>query len=533
MKANYLLLLKDLWLIICIAGNVYQVTQISELYFNYDVVTIVKIDFPRTFRLPSFTICLYTTDIVKWSEAMKIRPRLMEQFAADNISFNEIETVAKNWDHDTKVKYESILIDGWSTGDVFKITLNKEDLFYNCSYLSNETYLSDINPNCSLVFNIRPFFKECYKCFTFHSVNNTVYNYLTAVKAIGKNGFVSSIKIKDEIIMGRSEVAPVYYSGPETLPRSASSVIITPLNQTIQFTVDSYESTMLPAPYISNCFDYSSLGLEGDDHCYECCARNESVKIFNGSLFPGPCITKSSWSLPHNLMSIDSIIQEGNTSLTSKSQLILEIMERCKKDCSAQSCRTKIVIPWIMNTNDAEDNVFVNYVQQTPDILTTYIPTLDIIEYLTQISSTFGVWTGLSFFSLYELFLFLLRKTGCQRKKALTQAEKSTGSKTKLPATKSLGIEVVPDDGSNVPGYVNGNVESLIYPRMGNDWIPAEKYVYEIGTRGASFPCVECTIRELLKNNQEISTRNGMARSRMTRTRKLYPRGQFNQYTLK
>ena len=108
---------------------------------------------------------------------------------------------------------------------------------------------------------LRPFFKESFKCFTFHSINRTQYDYLTTTRVIGRNGFVNSIKIRDEIVTNRSKNSLVFYSVPGTLPRSSPSVSVTPLDQTIQLTVDYYKSDLLPAPYESNCYDYTTLGM--------------------------------------------------------------------------------------------------------------------------------------------------------------------------------------------------------------------------------------------------------------------------------
>lgn len=509
MKASsYLLLLKDLWLLICILGNAYQVIQISDLYFRYDVVTIVNIDFPKKMQSPAFTVCLYTVDIIKWPEAVKLRPQLITQLEADKVNLSSIETSVKVWGHDQKVRYDSLLVNGRNTKEVFSITLSHDDLFFNCTYLSNETYLINTFPNCSDVFKISPFFKECFKCFTFDSLNRSVYEYLPAMKAIGKNGFLNSVKIRDEVVQDRCENSPVYFSEAGTLPRSSSSIFITPLNQTVLLTVDSYESFMLPAPYVSRCINYDLQGMTGDDHCYECCARNESVKVFNGSLFPGPCISER---CEDDMISIDEIIKSGNTS-NNKNQMMLEIQKRCQKVCAASDCKKRIVIPSILSTSDADDNIFISYVQQTPDIVTQFIPTLDIIEFLTQVSSTFGVWAGLSFFSLYDLFNFMRGKMkfGKRSEPEISQRGRRTTVKSdvssrrppfkrhfRYPAQRSFEIE---------------STKRNIFDDR--NWMHAEKSVLDIGPRNTTkptAPCVERTIGELLKlrNNSHVSTRSG------------------------
>lgn len=528
MKVNYLLLLKDAWLVICILGNVYQVIQISELFFRYDAVTIVNIDFPVHFKSSAFTICLYTIDIIRWPEVLEQRPELKRQLAADNVSLENIESTVKTWSHDLKVIYDSLLVNEQNATDIFKLTLDENDIFFNCTYLSNETYLIEVNPNCSEVFNIRPFFKECFKCFTFNNINDTTYKYSTTMKAIGKNGFVSSIKIRDEIIETRSENAPVFFSVSKTIPRSSSSVFITPLYQTVQLTIDAYESVMLPAPYISKCIDYNLQGLTGDDHCYECCARNDSVKVFNGSLFPGPCLTLR---CKDNMMSIYSIIKDGNSSENNKNQLMLDIQKRCQTVCRFPHCNKKIVIPSIMSTNVAEDNIFITYVQQTPDILTTFIPTLDVIEYLTQVSSTFGVWAGLSFFSFYDLFIFVKSKTQKDRPE-LGSDHQIRPTKTPIKSgIQQSNRKIISKNVSNLR-LIRGTGNGIINLKDDGDWIAAEKTLCELGTRKpacTSVHCIECSIRGLLKlrNNKMVSTRNGMSiGNRKVRTRRPNYRGQ-------
>ena len=195
-----------------------------------------------------------------------------------------------------------------------------------------------------------------------------------------------------------------------------------------------------------------------------------------------------------------------------------------------------------MSTNFADDNMFINNVAQTPDILAVFIPTLDIIEYLTQISSTFGVWTGLSFFSLCDLFVFLKGKMRCrkesvheavskeERKVDPVQIRRKASGRNALPRSSSLPQSSVLPRSCILPSGVlprssrQTRIENIpdtrfspIIPGLNNYiWYPAERTVFEIGSRRRrrrrlSVPSIESTIRGLLSlNSKDVRTRNGM-----------------------
>src|SRR5687768_1926898 len=52
----------------CLAGNMVQVFQISNNYFQYEMVSKFSIFFPEELtNFPSFTLCVNIIDIFKWN----------------------------------------------------------------------------------------------------------------------------------------------------------------------------------------------------------------------------------------------------------------------------------------------------------------------------------------------------------------------------------------------------------------------------------------------------------------------------------
>ena len=387
--------LKRIWAIACILGNVLQIIEVSNIFFSYSVVTVVDVDFPSKFRPPTISICFYTIDLVRWEMALTKLPKLKDTLLQNGKLADNITNFVKKLSHEQKLEKSSAFSEQMSAPDVFSLTLNKDDLFENCSLLNQTTYRT-VNKPCTQLFKIRPFIRECYKCFSFAIIGDPEYDYLSVMRVTGTNGFIFGIPLVTSVL-SRLNQGQVFYSDSGTLPRHGFScnIWVNPLSQVFQLTFDNYMNTLLPTPYETNCVDYPQRAedkFENKGHCYESCARNKSMGQFT-SLFPGPVIETFRTQKVRTIanMSLQDFI------------IVRKIEQECDLVCKADDCKQRITIPVLLNSDKNSFNLFTGFLQQTPDIETTYDPKMGLVEFLTQVASTFGFWTGLSLFGGFEL----------------------------------------------------------------------------------------------------------------------------------
>src|SRR5687768_9158323 len=78
--------IKNLWLSLCLIGNLWQAVQVCINYFSYDIVTTVSITFPSTFIAPAMTTCFYVVNMVVWHRAELRWPDIRDRMDMKNYS---------------------------------------------------------------------------------------------------------------------------------------------------------------------------------------------------------------------------------------------------------------------------------------------------------------------------------------------------------------------------------------------------------------------------------------------------------------
>ena len=81
--------IKVIWFLVCFAGNVYQVAQISENFFEYQIVTTINVNYPAMFLVPAISVCLFEIHVTNIEKLMELKPNLKEDLNISSLSKEE------------------------------------------------------------------------------------------------------------------------------------------------------------------------------------------------------------------------------------------------------------------------------------------------------------------------------------------------------------------------------------------------------------------------------------------------------------
>lgn len=123
---------KLIWFFICFVGNMYQIGQISNQFFRYEIVTTVNLNFPDIFTAPAISVCFYEIEIVNWDRMESIKPNIKEDLNISQLSENEINEMRKKMLTSAKRKFQGDLFSGMDIKTRSQVSSTHDELFSDC-----------------------------------------------------------------------------------------------------------------------------------------------------------------------------------------------------------------------------------------------------------------------------------------------------------------------------------------------------------------------------------------------------------------
>jgi len=158
------------------------------------------------------------------------------------------------------------------------------------------------------------------------------------------------------------------------------------------------EMNLLPPPFATRCRDYAGQGLNSQEDCLRECLLRKSLKT-NHSIPSGYPYTK--------VDDIKMSIPSGTDSLT----LDENFDHDCESQCNQIACRIVTYRTRKMGLIATAEKTTALAIQLPAESGTrvNYRPKMTLTEYGALLGSIFGVWLGLSFFSLLDVMIFIGR----------------------------------------------------------------------------------------------------------------------------
>lgn len=151
-----------------------------------------------------------------------------------------------------------------------------------------------------------------------------------------------------------------------------------------------YRHERLRSPYVTNCKNYTDEGLLSQSHCRDDCMRRNFMKSYGGVPF---------WVLVEDGQFGDHDLLQREISTTEKRdkliKLYYEVDQVCDKRCAQPDCVSEEFVPHVKKIDDSDEQVAVSVCDPIiPDIVTQYVPAVQLVEFITNILSACAFWTG-------------------------------------------------------------------------------------------------------------------------------------------
>lgn len=339
---------------------------------------------------------------MKWEELFTKYPHFREAMKYEDMSINDIEATYREYSQAEKLTKLSGIMSTLTSNQIMTLTESISEYVFR-TILMNQTKLEmDTVTDYRLLWRPKEYLRECFRCSSFdNNVGNGLYNYHDIFLDGKSNGFAYELSF-NETLLNRTNCVLIMLHEQWHYPRSGQTkgIPIRDLSKLFTIKYIIYVSHLLPSPYSTNCIDYTGKMLDGTGHCYEQCARNESLKAFD-KLFPGPVINEKD---NYSLLSLSNQTRETY-------EKIERIKSACSMVCNMKNCTDYVITPYLDTMTDFSRMIFDVCFPNQPNIVTEYSPYLSLANFIVSMLSTIGFWIGISLFDVQQLITGLIVKS--------------------------------------------------------------------------------------------------------------------------
>ena len=378
-------LLNVFFMILCSTGFLYQMTEISLEYFAFETTTRVTFQIDAHFNDPAIVFCTRYTDIIDRTHYRKYG------------IYNE-----------SRYNYTEILSDNsnLTISHIFQLTPDPSDAMISCYLRENDYGIQGYSRDqCYELFQVTKYQEGAFICYLFRTKNvDSKFNCDKAALAyINMNDmYIISLhpRFKQSNSVKLISFIPSRHSNPIlNLPgtsRRYYSFILRYGNDFsqsfkrnyFQISGDVYSITRLERPYDTNCMKNPE---KSDFACYRRC-NIAAFKTHN--LFPSNEFTIEPLPMKHM-----------NTKAVSNKTLLQDVKIKsniCQEKCKQKSCYDPYSVTSIsVSGNLRNDRVsIVSSCSNRPATIIQFVPKISFMEFILYISSSLGIWFGISIFSI-------------------------------------------------------------------------------------------------------------------------------------
>ena len=420
LKSNLLIII---WVVICVLGTCLQVYRICSEYFAYKISTRVELVVKDIMKVPTMSFCVEVTYLVKWkSMTHQERVSWLHFKNGTNITvYDAINETPQTLDkiHETLVKdsktYYTVLHNSMrmNISRYFEVTVDLKNIL-NDFWMYFEDPVHEGSKQDMLEINDRETFLEIWqtmngriKCLSMQRkeqfinvINNNVLGHprwpTNIYFQVFHHGMNNSQSIFSMIIMLTPGKKPLTKDIPQLIMSESARMKIS---------WQAFESILLPKPFKTQCLNYSTLGFLSRGDCFEKCMIKSMDKETNGTTLPlgvqvhdGEEIAKS--FLSYGQLNSPEIINNQNETWE---KLIERIKNTCEMRCQAKDCMsmTYNAISWEKMKRDKPAVGFT--IPFTPTISSSAQEAISLIQFLTDVGSALGFWSGISAFGVFDL----------------------------------------------------------------------------------------------------------------------------------
>ena len=174
----------------------------------------------------------------------------------------------------------------------------------------------------------------------------------------------------------------------------------TPLiDSSFTMTYSTIELELLKYPFSTDCLNYEDVEFESQGDCVDTCQMAKLVSLNNMQFF-GSVATRS---VDREMLSQEDLEFDNGTLVKD----LWNINQKCMQECRRPNCKNTIYMTKFIRSEQIEARFnlvkFRLYVANEPVVVTKVKEKLSLTEFLIYILSCFGIWLGMSFYSLAKL----------------------------------------------------------------------------------------------------------------------------------
>lgn len=365
-----------------LSGCIWQAIYITTDYLAYGSVSAANMKRPLTLKAPAVAVCF------------------KREFLVQTTSNDEVRTVRDWFEQTPKVSQLPILL------EVHSLTTFTTEWYPKPTV--GQTKGDDYDHPFRAHIRMSKFLKQGFVCYSIRLVTTREYPYYLVTNSYLDPKYYSlylnATYFPDNRIvyiytypshLQFYGISDTFTKHERTFPDTGNSTDRT-LNA-ITLTYAHYMVDRLEYPYITDCFDYATVGFQSKGHCYDSCLTNLTIARLK--------------KVPFDVLinePIDYQIVGHNDHRNETFKNILRDLEAvCRESCKRSDCRKEEFVPKLISATVNESIVVELYVSNDPYFKNTEKAKISLVEFLTYISSVFGFWIS---FSPLGLLLYLRKK---------------------------------------------------------------------------------------------------------------------------
>lgn len=277
------------------------------------------------------------------------------------------------------------------------------DLFKNCHLrLPNDYDYEQLNQSaCGQYFSIRKFYIGEYICYKFHvrhKMTDRYYSHRKLSHALKYQGMIYKFYFSNLAFKTAQRIKLVLNENDDDKYPIESIGYVGGINRIYNTTTESAEKSLiivgyitiarqvLPLPYSTSCFDYTTLKLLSRNDCFDKCLRNLTIERLK--------------KVPFSIITTERLdIRHLNTNDFRKNRTLARMNDKieaeCGSKCQKPDCLTKKYFNRIETEKRANFGVHLN-IPSEPSFTMKCIAKMYLTEVLVYVLSCLGIWFGLS-----------------------------------------------------------------------------------------------------------------------------------------
>ncbi|KAI1282012.1 hypothetical protein HDE_13211 [Halotydeus destructor] len=375
-------------------GLVYQLNDIITMYFRYETVTVLDISVPEEITAPALSMCFLFPEVID----------------SDNLSNRHVRIHIKR----------QLTTHPLTLGDFADVTLAeileaapKPDFLKLCSIRYPYSYSRIDKTEYCDAFGVQRYFKQQFICYqiSLFELSNTVYSFEYIQNALKSPGLFFEL-FMDKNRFNRTSVIQFTVHSADLKPRGTSAFPVEgnrkssalrvsevfPAEKDVSMdlweyylTYNLFSSKLLGAPYRSDCLDYGTVEYESRGHCVDTCMTRMTKAGLGLYAFPAVSTTGPKLKL----------IMEADLAKPEVADQLAQFRDQCGQLCRRPNCVEDIYVTKLIRSdpNLGYFKIRLN-VANRPTIVIEAKGKLSLPDLLVYVLSCFGIWYGLSLYSL-------------------------------------------------------------------------------------------------------------------------------------